>query len=173
MLKQTLRLIILCYCSSASMFSQTGLGIGLYPTGTETGLGIRTSKETRMAVDARIARANIYNEKNKISSFVTELSVIYRVVKLEKVKFHVGLGYRADWNLNDGNKQGVILPIGVEAFPFPFQNAGLFFEAAPFYVSDFKSKDNAGIRTSAGFVFYFPLKLKKSAGDNTVIPNTK
>lgn len=143
--------------------SQTGIGIGLYPTGTETGFGIRSSKEARFAADARITRANVFNEKNKTSSFVTELSMIYRVVKLERVRFHVGLGYKADWNLNESHKHGVIVPVGVEAFPFPFQNAGLFFEAAPFYVADFNAKkDNAGIRTAAGFVFYFPVKVKKS-----------
>lgn len=173
MLKRTLQLIGLIYCFSIPCFSQTGIGIGLYPTGTETGFGIRTSKETRVALDARITRANIFSEKSKASSFVTELSVIYRVVKLEKVRFHVGLGYKGDWNLNENHKHGVIVPVGVEAFPFPFQNAGLFFEAAPFYVSDFKSKDNAGIRTTAGFVFYFPLKAKKPINDNTVTPNTK
>lgn len=146
---------------SSTAVSQTGIGIGLYPTGTETGFGIRTSKETRFAGDARITRANVFNEKSKTSSFVTELSLICRVVKLERVRFHVGLGYKADWNLNETHKHGVLVPVGVEAFPFPFQNAGLFFEAAPFYVSDFISKDNAGIRTAAGFVFYFPVKPKK------------
>lgn len=143
--------------------SKTGIGIGLYPTGTETGFGLRTSKETRFAGDARITRANIFNEKSKASAFVTELSLICRMVKLERVRFHVGLGYKADWNLNETHKHGVIVPVGVEAFPFPFQNAGLFFEAAPFYVSDFSSKDNAGIRTAAGFVFYFPVKSKTAS----------
>ncbi len=159
MLKSVFQLLFL-FCSVTAV-SQTGIGIGLYPTGTETGFGIRTSKETRFAGDARITRANIFNEKSKASTFVTELSLICRVVKLERVRFHVGLGYKADWNLNETHKNGIIVPVGVEAFPFPFQNAGLFFEAAPFYVSDFISKDNAGIRTAAGFVFYFPVKAKK------------
>lgn len=154
--------ILLFSLLSVPAISQTGIGIGLYPTGTETGFGIRSSKEARFAVDARITRANVFNEKNKSSSFVTELSLICRVVKLERVRFHVGLGYKADWNLNESHKHGVIVPVGVEAFPFPFQNAGLFFETAPFYVTDLNSrKDNAGIRTAAGFVFYFPVKVKK------------
>lgn len=161
MLKHLFPLLTALLFTSLPATSQTGIGIGLYPTGTETGFGIRTSKETRFAGDARITRANVFNEKSKASTFVTELSLICRVVKLERVRFHVGLGYKADWNLNETHKHGVIVPVGVEAFPFPFQNAGLFFEAAPFYVSDFISKDNAGIRTAAGFVFYFPLKTKK------------
>jgi hypothetical protein len=53
---------------------------------------------------------------------------------------------------------GGVMPIGVEAFPFHFQNAGLIFEVAPFYVTDQDSKYNAGLRTVAGFVFYFPKK---------------
>lgn len=142
--------------------SQTGIGIGLYPTGTETGFGLRSSKETRLAVDARITRANMFSDKTKSSSFVTELSLIYRMVKLEKVRFHIGLGYKADWNMNENHKYGLTVPVGVEAFPFPFQNAGLFFEAAPFYVIDpITERNNAGIRTAAGFVFYFPVKAKK------------
>jgi len=161
MLKHLLLVLSTLLFISIPAVSQTGIGIGLYPTGTETGFGIRSSKETRFAGDARITRANIFNEKSKASAFVTELSLIYRVVKLERLRFHVGVGYKADWNLNETHKHGIIVPVGVEAFPFPFQNAGLFFEAAPFYVSDFISKDNAGIRTAAGFVFYFPLKTKK------------
>lgn len=161
MLKHLLPVLSTLLFISIPAVSQTGIGIGLYPTGTETGFGIRSSKETRFAGDARITRANIFNEKSKASAFVTELSLIYRVVKLERLRFHVGVGYKADWNLNETHKHGIIVPVGVEAFPFPFQNAGLFFEAAPFYVSDFISKDNAGIRTAAGFVFYFPLKTKK------------
>ena len=159
-------ILILLNCSA---FSQTGIGIGLYPTGTETGFGIRTSKEARLAVDARITRANMFfSEKSKVSSFVTELSLVCRVVKLEKVRFHVGLGYKTDWNLNEKNKYGLIVPVCVEAFPFTFQNAGLFFEAAPFYVSDFVSRDNGGIRTTAGFVFYFPVKPKKAMMDSSI-----
>jgi hypothetical protein len=145
---------------SCSGFTQTGIGIGIYPTGTETGLGFRSGKETRWAVDGRIAKANLYGEKTKASSFVSEVSLICRVVKLEKVRFHVGLGFKGDWNFTETNKQGPILPIGVEAFPFPFQNAGLFFEAAPFYVTDQNAHYYSGIRTAAGFVFYFPLKPK-------------
>lgn len=144
-------------------FSQTGIGVGLYPTGTETGFGIRTSKESRLAADARITRASLFSDKTRSSSFVTELSLICRVVRLEKVRFHVGLGYKADWNLVEGHKHGIAVPVGVEAFPFPFQNAGLFFEAAPFYVIDpFSRRDNAGIRTAAGFVFYFPVKARQT-----------
>lgn len=171
--KKSLLFIVICLLGFPA-FSQTGIGVGLYPTGTETGLGIRTAKDTRFAMDARITRANVFSDKTKSSSFVTELSLICRVVKLEKVRFHVGLGYKGDWNLVENNKHGVVVPIGVEAFPFPFQNAGLFFEAAPFYVLDpIAKKDNAGIRTTAGFVFYFPLKAKKSTSDNTVTPNIK
>lgn len=158
---RTFFLIPLFTLWSLSADSQTGIGVGLYPTGTETGFGIRTSKETRFAGDARITRANVFSDKTKVSSFVTELSLICRVVKLERVRFHVGLGYKADWNLVENSKHGLIVPVGVEAFPFPFQNAGLFFEAAPFYVIDpATQKDNAGIRTAAGFVFYFPTKAK-------------
>ena len=155
MKKAVVSVILFLFCLVAN--SQTGVGIGIYPTGTETGLGIRLNKEKRLNAEARVTRANFYSD-SKIgqSSFLTELSVLYRVVLLEKVRFHVGVGARADWNFTTSYKYGGVIPIGVEAFPFPFQNAGLFFEAAPFFVSDMDSKWTGGIRTVAGFVFYFP-----------------
>ncbi len=147
--------VVLIICSVMS-YGQTGVGIGLYPTGTETGLGFRLNKDKKISLDARIARANFYN-KPQTSSFVTEVSGIYRIVLLEKVHFHIGIGFRTDWNSLSGTKIGGVMPIGVEAFPFSFQNAGLFFEVAPFYVAE-GSVWHAGMRTAAGFVFYFPHK---------------
>ena len=97
-----------------------------------------------------------------MSSFITELSGACRVIKLEKVRFHIGLGLRNEWNYGGNkNKIGAVVPVGVEAFPFPFQNAGLFFEAAPFFTHDLEHAYDAGIRTAAGFVFYFPIKEKQ------------
>ena len=154
---RVLVIIILFFCY-INGYSQTSVGIGIYPTGTETGIGFRLNKDKRLSLDARMTRANFYNEPG-VSSFLTELSGIYRVILLEKVRFHLGVGFRSDWNFSTSHKHGVVVPIGVEAFPFPFQNAGLFFEAAPFYVSNFESKWYAGIRTVAGFVFYFPKKI--------------
>lgn len=142
------------------LWAQTGPGIGVYPTGTEAGISIRSDKDTRVAFDGRLARMLFNTDKSKPSSFVSEVSVICRVVKLEKVRFFLGLGYRADWNFTDRHRHGISVPVGVEAFPFPFRNAGLFFEVAPYFVSDFRSNNNNyGIRATSGFVFYF---LKKS-----------
>lgn len=142
-------------------YAQTGRGIGLYATGTETGIGFRSGKETRWVIDVRLAKANIYSERSKASSVTSELSAVCRLVKLEKVRFHLGLGYKAEWNIHAEHRHGAVIPVGVEAFPFPFQNAGLFFEAAPFMMSDPNQNYYSGIRTSAGFVFYFLRKPKK------------
>ena len=144
-----------------TMSSQTTAGIGFYPTGTEAGVGFRLNKDKKMSFDARITRANFYSDlKNGQSNFVTELSGLYRIIILEKVKFHIGLGFRGDWNLITSHKYGIVAPVGVEAFPFPFQNAGLIFEVAPYCVMDIKSNFFGGIRTVAGFVFYFPVNKK-------------
>lgn len=149
--------IFLVFCITES-FAQTGPGIGIYATGSEVGLGLRSAKETRWLLDARITKANIYSEKTKASTFATELSAVCRVVKLEKVRFHIGIGYKAEWNLNDRNRHGLVIPVGVEAFPFPFHYAGLFFEAGLFALSDPEQHYYSGIRTAAGIVFYFPKK---------------
>lgn len=142
--------------------SQTTVGIGLYPTGSEAGIGFRLNKDKRISLDARLAKANIYSSSSSPSAFVTEINFIYRAVFLEKVRFHTGLGLRSDWNLTQTHKHGAIIPIGVEGFPFSFQNAGIFFEVAPFFETDDKSNWQGGLRTVAGFVFYFPTKKQKN-----------
>lgn len=153
--------------SFLALKSQTTVGIGIYPTGTETGLGFRLNKEKRLSLDTRITKANLYSNKSGTSSFLSEASVIYRLVRLEKVRFHMGLGFRSNWNFTTTHKHGAIIPIGVEAFPFPFQNAGLFFEAAPYFETDDRSNWQGGIRTVAGFVFYFPKKNKKTDNEKS------
>jgi len=143
------------------VYAQTGPGIAIYPTGTETGIGYRSAKDTRWALDARITKTNISNDA-KTGSMVNEISIVYRIMYLEKVRFHIGLGGRADWNFDvkEQHKYGIVTPVGVEAFPFPFQNAGLFFEAAPFYTASHEGIWNGGLRTVAGFIFYIPKKTK-------------
>ena len=155
--------------------TNTGLGIALFPTGTDVGLGIRTNKNKKWVLDARIAKANVYTQGTQ-SSFTSEISAVCRVVKLEKVRFHAGIGVRTEWHWGPDNRYGLVTPIGVEAFPFPFQNAGLFFEVAPFFTesSSFFAHDMTGrgsnslggLRTVAGFVFYFP-KNDKVVGIKT------
>ncbi|MBA4242014.1 MAG: hypothetical protein C0448_14920 [Sphingobacteriaceae bacterium] len=156
-------LLILFFCVAILISkSQTSVGIGIYPTGTETGLGFRLNKDNHFTLDARVTKANLYSDTKTSSSFLSEASAIYRLILLEKVRFHIGVGFRGNWNLTTTHKYGPIIPIGVEAFPFPFQNAGLFFEAAPFFETDQKYNWQGGIRTVAGFVFYFPTKEQKT-----------
>lgn len=138
--------------------SQTSVGLGFYPTGTEAGLGFRLNKEKHVSLDARITKANLHSSNTTSSSFVSEISGIYRLIFLEKVRFHMGIGFRSNWNFTLNHKHGVVVPTGVEAFPFPFQNAGLIFEVAPFFETDDKLTWQGGMRTVAGFVFYFPTK---------------
>jgi hypothetical protein len=155
--KPTLIILLVLVCVAS--FSQTGAGIGLYPTGTEVGIGFRSGKNSKACLDARISKA-FFTPKAGTSSFLSELNAIFRVVLLEKVRFHIGIGARAEWNIDKPNKYGGVIPIGVEAFPFPFQNAGIFFEVAPYFTHDLVKDYNAGMRTVAGFVFYFPTKEK-------------
>ncbi len=144
---------------STNAFSQTGAGIGFYSTGTEAGVGFRSGKNSLACLDARISKA-VFTAKAGASSFLSELNVVFRTVLLEKVRFHIGIGARGEWNIDRPDKYGAVIPIGVEGFPFAFQNAGVFFEVAPYYASDWVNDFNAGLRTVAGFVFYFPTKQK-------------
>lgn len=159
---------VISFCLSfLAVKSQTTVGIGLYPTGSEAGLGFRLNRDKRVSLDARLAKTNIYSSSTIPSVFVTEINLIYRAVLLEKVRFHTGIGFRSDWNLTQTHKHGAIVPIGVEGFPFSFQNAGVFFEVAPFFETDDKSNWQGGLRTVAGFVFYFPKKLKKTDNEKS------
>lgn len=158
-MKRLVPVFFMLLLTSLFAFSQeqkTGIGIGIYPTGTETGFGFRSAKNVRWAVDVRVTKANLFTEPNS-GSIVNEVSLIYRLAYYEKLRFHLGLGARADWNLDktQTHRYGFVTPIGVEAFPFPFQNAGLFFEAAPFCTWKEGGGNNVGVRTVAGFVFYF------------------
>ena len=141
----------------------TGIGIALYPTGTEAGIGIRSSKDNRLIIDARITKASFYSDRTKNYSFGSEFSFVYRMIKYEKLRFHIGAGYKAEWNFPNDHRHGLVVPIGVEAFPFPFQNAGLFFESAAYALIDKNRNAISGIRTAAGFVFYFLRKQKEPA----------
>jgi hypothetical protein len=156
--------MVICCLAGTQALAQTGPtatgpGIGFYPTGTETGIGYRSSKDKKLVLDIRATKANFFS-KPGTSNFITECSLVYRVVYLEKVRLHTGLGYRADWNFTEGHKHGAVLPLGVEAFPFPFQNAGLFFECGFFADTGDHHNWHAGIRTAAGFIFYFPKRIK-------------
>lgn len=53
-------------------------GVGIYGSGTETGLGFRSGKDTRFAADIRVAKANIFTEPNS-GSLINEVSCIYRL----------------------------------------------------------------------------------------------
>ena len=132
-----------------------GPGIGFYPTGTEAGLGFRSSKDSKFLVDARLTKCTIYTNP-KQGSFNTETSLLYRIAYYERVRMHIGLGFRGEWTItaNQNDRLGVVMPLGVEAFPFPFQNAGLFFEVAPYFSTN-STGQNYGLRTVAGFAFYF------------------
>jgi hypothetical protein len=154
-------IIVFSWCGPTINRVKTGAGIGFYPTGTEPGIGYRSGKNTRFATDIRMARANIFTNPNK-GSWVNEASFIYRCLKLEKIRVHIGLGARADWTLVKGeqNRFGAVLPIGIEAFPFPFQIGGLFFEIAPFATTTNGTNWNVGLRAASGFVIYVPSKAK-------------
>lgn len=131
-------------------------GVGIYGSGTETGFGFRSAKDTRFALDVRVAKTNIFTEPNT-GSIVNEINCIYRVAFYERARFFMGLGARADWGVGEtvDNRYGVVMPLGAEAYPFPFQNAGLFFEAAPFVTTADGTSYNIGVRTITGFSFYF------------------
>jgi hypothetical protein len=155
---KSLLIILFLGANFSCAFSQNlnlGPGIGFYPTGTEAGLGFRSSKNSKLIVDVRIAKFNLYNHP-KQGSFNSETSLLYRIAYYERVRMHLGLGFRGEWTIteNQNDRLGVVLPLGVEAFPFPFQNAGLFFEVAPYCTTN-ASGQSYGLRTVAGFAFYF------------------
>ncbi len=140
-----------------------GAGLGILPTGTETGISFRTSKQKRVLVDLRLSKANIFLHPSS-GMFINEASFLYRVAFYEKLRLHLGLGARSEWdfNKNMNHRFGAVASIGVEAFPFPFQNGGLFFEVAPYFTIDKTNAQNLGLRTASGFIYYFTKKPKQN-----------
>jgi hypothetical protein len=151
--------LALCTPALAQEQLDTGVGIGIYPTGTETGFGFRSAKNKHYTIDVRVTKANLFTNPES-GSVINEASWLYKIAYYERVRLHAGIGLRADWNLDktQSHRYGFVTPLGIEAFPFPFQNAGLFFEAAPFCTWTRESNNNIGVRTVAGFVFYFVKK---------------
>lgn len=138
-----------------------GVGIAFYPTGTEPGFGLRTSKNKMFFADIRLTKATIFRNPNS-GILINEASTVFRVIQYGKVRLHLGIGARAEWNFtpNQLNRYGFVAPLGVEAFPFPFQNAGLFFETGFYTTFSADNSINLGLRSVAGFVFYFIKKEK-------------
>ncbi|MBX2979582.1 MAG: hypothetical protein KF905_09830 [Flavobacteriales bacterium] len=154
-------LFLLLLANSGSADAQSGMGIGLYPTGTETGFGLRTGKDSRWAGDLRVTRFGMQGTAEaRTGSCVNEASILYRPLHLERIRLHTGLGFRVDWQFGTGqeHRYGAVMPIGVEAFPFPIHLAGLFFEAAPYCTIDRSGVPSYGVRTVAGFVCYIPTR---------------
>jgi hypothetical protein len=137
-------------------------GIGILPTGSEIGINFRSSKDKTLFFDARVSKVNILLNKNS-GGFINEASLVYRISQNEKLRFNIGLGLRTEWNFTTKQNQryGMVLPIGIEAFPFPFQNGGLFFEIAPYFSNDKTNLQNIGVRSSSGFIYYFTAKSTK------------
>lgn len=147
-----------------SFYCQENLksGLGVLPTGSEIGINFRSSKDKPLFLDLRVSKVNILLNKNS-GGFINESSLIYRISKHEKLRFNLGLGLRLESSITPKQNQrgGVVIPLGIEAFPFPFQNGGLFFEVAPYFTSDKVNYQNLGIRSSSGFIYYFTSKSKQ------------
>ena len=160
-----MRFLLLIFITQSTLIiaqeTKYSVGVGLYTTGSEYGLGFRSSKVNKMCFDVRFTKT-LFTTNPNTGGFNSEINFVHRVVKQERLNFHIGYGFKTDINVNVGslNKYGVVFPVGVEAFPFPFQQAGLFFEVAPFYITTTNRSAQFGLRSAAGFVFYFTSSKK-------------
>ena len=141
-------------------FSFAQVGIGVYPTGTAAGIGIKYSLTGKVCGELRFTNFTFVAESLN-STATSELMLHYRIQFLEKVRFHIGIGARMEWNSKLKEKYGASIPIGVEGFPFAaIPNLALFFETAPYFTSDFDKANLGGLRTTSGVCYYFTKKNK-------------
>jgi hypothetical protein len=133
-------------------FSQ--VGIGVYPSGNEPGFGFKTSHKGKWFADIRIADVLLPQDRDMFR-VRGEVLAKRRFTYFERVNFVTGIGPRIEYSGNTGSFYGLVIPVAVEAFPFPFPNAGLFFEVGTYGVTDFEGPIKAGFRTVAGINFYF------------------
>jgi hypothetical protein len=129
------------------------VGVGLYPSGTEPGISFKTSKVKPVYADIRFT--DFFFSDSDHFKFKSEVLVKRRFTYFERINFVVGVGPRMEYYSNDNLFYGVVAPLAVEAFPFPFPNAGLFFEVGPYYTTDFSGQFHGGFRTASGINFYF------------------
>ncbi|MFN6944476.1 MAG: hypothetical protein ACK4ND_05980 [Cytophagaceae bacterium] len=157
-MRKTIILHTLLSILSFSSYSQVGLGV--YPSGSEAGLSFKTSKLNSFFADIRMSDFN-FSQNIEELSFKNEVFAKYRLTYFERINFIIGLGPRMEFYGQRRPFWGIAAPIAVEAFPFPFPNAALFFEVAPFYASDLHGQYHGGFRTASGINFYFvPRKSK-------------
>jgi hypothetical protein len=133
-------------------FSQ--VGIGVYAGGNEPGLTFNTSRYGKYFVDFRISDVLLPQDRSEFR-IRSEVMLKRRFTYFDRANFILGLGGRVRHTGSEGTFYGISLPVAVEAFPFPFPNAGLFFEVGPYLASDFNGRSVGGFRTASGINFYF------------------
>ncbi|WMJ73194.1 hypothetical protein RCC89_08465 [Cytophagaceae bacterium ABcell3] len=153
-MKHLLTLFIFLGTLSTPFFTFAQVGIGVYPSGSEPGLSFKTSQRTKFFADIRLQDLQYTNFADQ-QHIKTELLAKRRFNWFDRINFVIGIGPRAEFYGHQDNFFGVVAPIAVEGFPFPFPNAGLFFEVAPYYSSDFNGNFHSGFRTVSGINFFF------------------
>lgn len=84
-----------------------------------------------------------------LENFSPELVVSYQFVEQELFEYYAGIGIRV--NIDDG----VVLPTGLNIYPFEEKRFGFHIEAAPIFLLPVDDDANLIFRTSAGIRFRF------------------
>lgn len=84
-----------------------------------------------------------------IDNFSPELMVSYQFVKKEIVEYYAGIGIRV--NIDDG----VVIPTGLNIYPFEEKRFGFHIEVAPIILLPVEGDANMIFRTSTGIRFRF------------------
>ncbi len=78
-----------------------------------------------------------------------ELSVMYDILNKDEYEFYAGLG------LKSTNFEGLVIPVGINIYPFNTKNFGFHIELSPILGDDYVLRGSWGIR------YRFPRKPKE------------
>lgn len=106
--------------------------------------GISYEIKDRIRPELRIGTDN-YLEFDRTSF---ELSVMYDILNKDEFEFYVGLGIKSEV------VEGLVIPVGVNIYPFSNKNFGFHIELAPIFGSNYVLRGSWGIR------YRFPNKPK-------------
>jgi hypothetical protein len=142
-------LIILCLGLAQTVLAQAGLGLG------SNGLNFKSSAQAKNAL---VVRGNILVFDDGPQGFI-EAGWLHRFLQEEKARLYLGASLGTGFGENSGGFQRLMLPFGVEYFPFTTRTVGLNFEGGPQFLL-VSETFGVGLAWQIEFTYYFKRKQK-------------
>ncbi len=97
-------------------------------------IGVNYEIKDRLITELRIGTDNYFESTS------VEGALMYKILRKDDFDFYGGIGARMN------GFDGIVIPIGVNMYPFPTKKFGFHIEAAPIVGEDFVLRGSWGIR---------------------------